>query len=195
MAEKPKKVGPRPRGKSNDDIEKELYLNEDSGEDYLINADESDSDSSENDSQNESQNNSAVEEELLFNEIVELFNKLDVNYSEPVHLVEDPDGETDEMATFDNEMMVIELLFAAFENDVPGIRQLVARSIPVHAGDYDLRTALHLAAAEGSLQAVKYLVEHGHPLNVRERWGATPLDEAKREKRDSVVKYLSSLKK
>ena len=129
------------------------------------------------------------------NEIVELFNKLDVNYSEPVHLVEDPDGETDEMATFDNEMMVIELLFAAFENDVPGIRQLVARSIPVHAGDYDLRTALHLAAAEGSLQAVKYLVEHGHPLNVRDRWGATPLDEAKREKRDSVVKYLSSFKK
>ena len=129
------------------------------------------------------------------NEIVELFNKLDVNYSEPVHLVEDPDGETDEMATFDNEMMVIELLFAAFENDVPGIRQLVAKSIPVHAGDYDLRTALHLAAAEGSLQAVKYLVEHGHPLNVRDRWGATPLDEAKREKRDSVVKYLSSLKK
>ena len=129
------------------------------------------------------------------NEIVELFNKLDVNYSEPVHLVEDPDGETDEMATFDNEMMVIELLFAAFENDVPGIRQLVAKSIPVHAGDYDLRTALHLAAAEGSLQAVKYLVEHGHPLNVRDRWGATPLDEAKREKRDSVIKYLSSLKK
>ena len=129
------------------------------------------------------------------NEIVELFTKLDVNYSEPVHLVEDPDGETDEMATFDNEMMVIELLFAAFENDVPGIRQLVAKSIPVHAGDYDLRTALHLAAAEGSLQAVKYLVEHGHPLNVRDRWGATPLDEAKREKRDSVVKYLSSLKK
>jgi glutaminase len=129
------------------------------------------------------------------NEIVELFTKLDVNYSEPVHLVEDPDGETDEMATFDNEMMVIELLFAAFENDVPGIRQLVAKSIPVHAGDYDLRTALHLAAAEGSLQAVKYLVEHGHPLNVRDRWGATPLDEAKREKRDSVIKYLSSLKK
>ena len=129
------------------------------------------------------------------NEIVELFNKLDVNYTEPVHLVEDPDGETDEMATFDNEMMVIELLFAAFENDVPGIRQLVAKSIPVHAGDYDLRTALHLAAAEGSLQAVKYLVEHGHPLNVRDRWGATPLDEAKREKRDSVIKYLSSLKK
>jgi glutaminase len=129
------------------------------------------------------------------NEIVELFTKLDVNYTEPVHLVEDPDGETDEMATFDNEMMVIELLFAAFENDVPGIRQLVAKSIPVHAGDYDLRTALHLAAAEGSLQAVKYLVEHGHPLNVRDRWGATPLDEAKREKRDSVIKYLSSLKK
>ena len=66
--------------------------------------------------------------------------------------------------------------------------------MPVNAGDYDLRTALHLAAAEGSLEAVEYLVTHGHPLNVRDRWGATPLDEAKREKRKSVVEFLKKYK-
>ena len=108
-----------------------------------------------------------------------------------MHLVEDPDGATDEMVTFDNELMVIELLFAAAENDVNGLRQLVAKGVPVHAGDYDSRTALHLAAAEGSLQAVKYLVSHGHPLNVSDRWEATPLDEAKREKREEVIDFLS----
>ena len=68
---------------------------------------------------------------------------------------------------------------------------LVARGVPVHAGDYDSRTALHLAAAEGSLDAVEYLVYHGHPLHVRDRWGATPLDEAKREQRPSVVEFLT----
>ena len=72
---------------------------------------------------------------------------------------------------------------------------MVAQGVPVHAGDYDSRTALHLAAAEGSLDAVKYLVFHGHPLYVRDRWGATPLDEAKREKRDSVNVFLTELMK
>ena len=68
--------------------------------------------------------------------------------------------------------------------------RLVAQGVPIHAMDYDNRTALHLAASEGQLEAVKYLVAHGHPLHVRDRWHATPLDEAIREKRDSVANYL-----
>ncbi len=123
--------------------------------------------------------------------IVDLFEKLDIKYTEPFHLVENPKGKTDKIAIFEDELMVIELLFAAAENNVENIRHLVAKGVPVNAGDYDLRTALHLAAAEGSLEAVEYLITHGHPLNVRDRWGATPLDEAKREKRKSVVNFLN----
>ena len=126
--------------------------------------------------------------------IVDLFEKLEIKYTEPYHLVENPKGKTDKIAKFDDELKVIELLFAAAENNVDNIRHLVAKGVPVNAGDYDLRTALHLAAAEGSLEAVEYLVTHGHPLNVRDRWGATPLDEAKREKRKSVVKFLKKYK-
>ena len=85
---------------------------------------------------------------------------------------------------------MVELLWAAAENNLSGLKRLVARGIPVHAQDYDHRTALHLAAAEGHLEVVKYLVTHGHPLNVRDRWFATPLDEAIREGRAEVADRL-----
>ena len=127
-------------------------------------------------------------------DVVKEFEKLDINYTPATHLVEDPNGKTDKMATYDDELAVIELLFAAFENNVEGVRTLVAKGVPVHAGDYDSRTALHLAAAEGCLEVVEYLVSHGHPLFVRDRWGATPLDEAKREKRKFVINYLKDFK-
>ena len=127
-------------------------------------------------------------------DIVKEYEKLDINYTQASHLVEDPNGKTDKMAIYDDELAVIELLFAAFENNVEGIRSLIAKGVPVHAGDYDSRTALHLAAAEGCLEVVEYLVSHGHPEFVRDRWGATPLDEAKREKRKSVINYLKDFK-
>ena len=73
------------------------------------------------------------------------------------------------------------------------LRRLVAQGVPVHAQDYDKQTALHLAASEGQLDAVKYLVSHGHPLSVRDRWLATPLDEAKREGHEEVAAYLARL--
>jgi glutaminase len=85
------------------------------------------------------------------------------------------------------------LLWAAAENNIDGLRRLVAQGVPMHVQDYDKRTALHLAAAEGQLDAVKYLVAHGHPLNVRDRWNATPLDEARREGQETIVKYLNDL--
>ncbi len=127
-------------------------------------------------------------------DIVKEYEKLDINYTQARHLIEDPKGKTDKMAIYDDELAVIELLFAAFENNVEGIRTLIAKGVPVHAGDYDSRTALHLAAAEGCLEVVEYLVSHGHPLFVRDRWGATPLDEAKREKRNSVYNFLKDFK-
>ena len=79
--------------------------------------------------------------------------------------------------------MVSELLFAAAGNDITRIRQLIAKGVPVHAGNFDSRTALHLAAAEGNLETVK----------LRDRWKSTPLDEAKRENRLQVYNFLKKL--
>ena len=66
----------------------------------------------------------------------------------------------------------------------------MAAGLEINSADYDGRTALHLAASEGHLEAVKYLLIHGHLINMRDRWNATPLDEAMRENRTEVVDYL-----
>ena len=125
--------------------------------------------------------------------ILKELDKLKIKFLQPIHLVEDPDGKTDEVANYDDELMVSELLFASARNDITGIRQLIAKGVPVHAGNFDSRTALHLAAAEGNLETVKLLINYKHPINVRDRWKSTPLDEAKRENRISVYNFLKKL--
>jgi ankyrin repeat protein len=61
----------------------------------------------------------------------------------------------------------------------------------VNFRDYDRRTALHVAASEGHLTAVRYLVEEcGAKINRSDRWGGSPLDDAHRHRHLDVVKYL-----
>jgi hypothetical protein len=49
---------------------------------------------------------------------------------------------------------------------------------PQLPGDYDSRTPLHLAAAEGQDKAVQYLIAKGADVNFKDRWGATALQDA-----------------
>ena len=102
---------------------------------------------------------------------------------------------TEEAAHYGDTDAVVELLWAASENHIDGLRRCLAHGIPVSAADYDGRTALHLAASDGQIDAVKYLLAHGHPIHVRDRWNATPLDDARRESRDAVVELLSTAEK
>ena len=79
--------------------------------------------------------------------------------------------------------------------------------------DYDQRTALHLAASEGHLDIVRFLVETGKfqigqsyfktvelvfeitkkarvSLSDSDRWGATPIDDARKFGHTAVTEYL-----
>lgn len=76
----------------------------------------------------------------------------------PNHRIDDHNGRHDEATDFSDSLAVIELLWAAADNDVVDLRRLVAQGVPVHAQNYDQRTSLHLAAVEGQLDAIKYLV-------------------------------------
>jgi len=95
-----------------------------------------------------------------------------------------------------------DLLFAASEGDVAALILQAVSGVDVFASDYDSRTPLHLAAAEGHVDAVRFLVntamarragEAGalstsrsclssdqvtEMISMRDRWGGTPLSDA-----------------
>merc|ERR1711871_437973 len=108
--------------------------------------------------------------------------------------------------------LVSRFSFHAFENgtglcdptgDLTQIRRLKAEGLDLTVGDYDARTALHLAATEGQHKVVKYLLaqfktvdlacsdDDGKLVLKKDRWGRTPLDDARRNEHEQVVKLLT----
>ncbi|XP_056303645.1 glutaminase a isoform X1 [Danio aesculapii] len=74
---------------------------------------------------------------------------------------------------------VINLLFAAYTGDVSALRRFALSSMDMEQRDYDSRTALHVAAAEGHAEVVRFLLEACKVNPVpKDRWGNTPMDEA-----------------
>lgn len=67
---------------------------------------------------------------------------------------------------------------------------IAKKEVPVDKADYDFRTALHLAAAEGHFEIVKFLVENGAQVNAVDRWNRTPLEDALRGKHNQIIDYL-----
>ena len=64
---------------------------------------------------------------------------------------------------------------AAATGNVSKLRQLAGQGLNIDHGDYDKRTAMHLAASEGLLQVVQVLVDElGANPSVVDRWGGTP---------------------
>ena len=102
------------------------------------------------------------------------------------------EGQTEYGSGYGDQTTVAELLWSAADGSVLGVRRLVASGVPVDAMDYDGRTALHLAAACGQQDVASYLITHGHPLWVRDRWNSTPLDEAKRHQNEGMIRFLEN---
>ncbi|XP_028293586.1 60 kDa lysophospholipase isoform X2 [Gouania willdenowi] len=79
---------------------------------------------------------------------------------------------------------------AAKIGDVEALKALSEMGSNLSLGDYDGRTPLHVAACEGHLHAVEYLLGHGGSLHVKDRYGATPLSNAVRFRHRDVVWLL-----
>uniref|UniRef100_A0A8D0CZW0 glutaminase n=1 Tax=Sander lucioperca TaxID=283035 RepID=A0A8D0CZW0_SANLU len=86
---------------------------------------------------------------------------------------------------------VINLLFAAYTGDVSALRRFALSSMDMEQRDYDSRTALHVAAAEGHTEVVRFLLEACKVNPVpRDRWGNTPIEEAVHFGHHDVVTIL-----
>eukprot|EP00128_Syssomonas_multiformis_P007905 Colp12_sorted_trinity150504_noHs@18014 len=80
----------------------------------------------------------------------------------------------------------------ATERNLDELRKLVDSGVDVNRGDYDARTALHLAAAEGHTEIVAYLISAGANVNVIDRFGGTPLSDALKGRHSEVAALLRS---
>ncbi len=63
----------------------------------------------------------------------------------------------------------------------------------VEATDNDGRTALAIAASQGSLESVKYLISVGGNPSIRDARNNDAIKDAQREGKDQVVSYLKGV--
>ncbi|XP_071504450.1 glutaminase kidney isoform, mitochondrial-like isoform X2 [Diadema antillarum] len=86
---------------------------------------------------------------------------------------------------------IMKLLFGAYNGDASALRQYFLQGMDMGECDYDSRTALHLAAAEGHLECARFLLERcGVSHQALDRWGHTPLDDARLFGHTEVVELL-----
>ena len=93
----------------------------------------------------------------------------------------------------ENELMaskVMELIRAASHADLDEILRLEAEGVNPGIADYDGRTPLHLAACEGQYEIVSHLLSKNIDLAPIDRWGNTPLDDARKFKHKEIINLL-----
>ena len=75
--------------------------------------------------------------------------------------------------------------------------RIVDGGVDANTADYDGRTAIHLAAATGNVEMIQMLADSGANVNVTDRFGGSPLDDAIRSKqltaRDLLIKLGASV--
>merc|ERR1719336_191137 len=85
----------------------------------------------------------------------------------------------------------VEILNAASTGDKVTLERLFLSRVDMNTSDYDYRTALHLAVCENHVGCIKYLIETCKvDLNPADRWGNTPIGEARKLGRPRIVALL-----
>jgi len=81
---------------------------------------------------------------------------------------------------------------AATQGDMKTLKKLVEAKCDINLGDYDGRTALHLAAASGDVEVVRYLIRlRGANINQRDRFNNRAIDDAIRHNQTEVANLLN----
>ena len=86
------------------------------------------------------------------------------------YLVSVPGGKGRELGVSDSDLSGL-LCTAVLEDDLEALRLYAAAAGPrLDAGDYDKRTALHIASAEGNVPAIEILLAGGANCGPLDRW-------------------------
>lgn len=81
-------------------------------------------------------------------------------------------------------------MYASARGEAEEVQRLLRQGAPVSAVNYDRRSALHVAAAEGHVAVVAALIAGRADVNPEDRWSRTPLDEANRASAEAVPARL-----
>lgn len=99
----------------------------------------------------------------------------------------------DPRSNFNKKYDIRDIIEICAIGDLNSLKYYQLKNINFDISDYDGRTSLHLASSNGHLNIIKYLIEHSllKNINPKDRWGNTPLDDAKRENFVDIIDYLS----
>ncbi|CAM0913378.1 unnamed protein product [Alopecurus aequalis] len=86
------------------------------------------------------------------------------------------------------------LCMAVSKGDSDFVRRALAYGADPDSKDYDHRTPLHIAAADGLYLMAKMLVDAGASVFTTDRWGTTPLDEGHKYGRRPLMLLLEQAK-
>lgn len=87
-----------------------------------------------------------------------------------------------------------QLCSAVAKGDADFLKRVLSFGIDPNTKDYDHRTPLHIAAAEGLYLIAKMLLEAGASVFAMDRWGTTPLDEVRKSGSRSLMTLLEDAK-
>ncbi|KAK8686739.1 hypothetical protein V6N13_125759 [Hibiscus sabdariffa] len=84
------------------------------------------------------------------------------------------------------------LCMTVARRDLDLLKRALAAGIDPNAKSYDYRTPLHVAASEGLYLVAKSLVEAGASVFSKDRWGNTPVDDARIDGNRNLIALLEA---
>ncbi|PRP81886.1 glutaminase kidney isoform, mitochondrial-like isoform 1 [Planoprotostelium fungivorum] len=91
----------------------------------------------------------------------------------------------------DDDYKTIQAIRAAADGRLVDLQHwLLNEGVHPDRTDYDSRSMSHLAASEGHLDCLQFIIERGGYINLIDRWGNTPTDDAIRGKHAEVIEWL-----